>query len=962
MDAEHKQAIVDYIRARDPDGSVVQHIAPNANFDGGVIRYNTENLTLHRRISKLGDEEYARAHLLVHLVAELGYPARPEVLELEHKYRIGRPGKAAQSGRIDVRVRYPPDWHQTELRGRVFLFIEVKSPSSYDADLSYLETQVFNLAQLESPRPRYGVYATSRRDAGQLRDRALIVDLDRHPTWPAWNEAGRPAHDLLPTRYGVARKARFANVEAAEGSLRPLRTDVSIQEFDQLRSTLHDVVWGGGGSNNNDVFLTLVRLLMCRIYDELETADGEVYRFQRSAYEDGGLEPADAVVRRVSDLFVEAARNYLGYADAELEELVPFERKKISPAKVAWIVERLQGLSLTRNTHRDDRDLLGEFFENLVESDFTQTKGQFFTHINLVRFALLMADVAGSARRSFLTERDAQGRPRLPYLIDPSAGSGSFLVEAMRQVTAALVESRDGARLTARQREFSQIHFGNDTPTHWAREYIYGIDANPDLGLACKVSLILHGDGSTNVFVCSALQPFSSYSGRLAAGVPRDPTHPYPHPQPEQFDFVLTNPPFSVKLSEEEEEEVAGGFVLASGTASENLFVERWYQLLREGGSVAAVVPESVFDTSSNLEVRSFLYAHFWIDAVVALPYQSFKPFTATKTALLLARKKTAAEVSAWKQALGRATEALRGRPAKAVPALAFRAAVDELGIEHSIFMAEPEEVGFKRRRGLPDLPRDNDLYSDAVLEGGEDEATTVVNRYRQGAGASRDRRFGFWVPLRDLALRPSLRMDPKYLDLWSRRGGRVFGRDGDGCTVADLLVREPPGKVKKGPLDRPRLLVDLADVESRLSLLIQATEVDELGSDKIVFGEADLLISKLEPYLGKVLKNDPAQRWLGSTEWLPFRVRAEVEDVDFVRYLLLLPQMLEAYRCLQSGKRHARMVEGDFLALRVPRFTQRAQQQIGARCREELTRIGEYRRAEGAARSAMDECFDPSE
>lgn len=53
---------------------------------------------------------------------------------------------------------------------------------------------------------------------------------------------------------------------------------------------------------------------------------------------------------------------------------------------------------------------------------------------------------------------------------------------------------------------------------------------------------------------------------------------------------------------------------------SENLFVERWYQLLRENGRLAAVLPESVFDTTENKYIRLFLYKYFKIKAVVSLP------------------------------------------------------------------------------------------------------------------------------------------------------------------------------------------------------------------------------------------------------------------------------------------------------------------------------------------------------
>ena len=84
---------------------------------------------------------------------------------------------------------------------------------------------------------------------------------------------------------------------------------------------------------------------------------------------------------------------------------------------------------------------------------------------------------------------------------------------------------------------------------------------------------------------------------------------------------------------------------------SENLFVERWYQLLRENGRLAAVLPESVFDTTENKYIRLFLYKYFTIKAVVSLPQISFEPYTSTKTSILFAQKKTAAEVKAWNDA-----------------------------------------------------------------------------------------------------------------------------------------------------------------------------------------------------------------------------------------------------------------------------------------------------------------------
>jgi type I restriction enzyme M protein len=90
---------------------------------------------------------------------------------------------------------------------------------------------------------------------------------------------------------------------------------------------------------------------------------------------------------------------------------------------------------------------------------------------------------------------------------------------------------------------------------------------------------------------------------------------------------------------------------------SENLFIERWYQLLRENGRLAAVLPESVFDTTENKYIRLFLYKYFKIRAVVSLPQLTFQPFTPTKTSILFAQKKTKAEIEEWDAAWAEASK-----------------------------------------------------------------------------------------------------------------------------------------------------------------------------------------------------------------------------------------------------------------------------------------------------------------
>jgi len=111
---------------------------------------------------------------------------------------------------------------------------------------------------------------------------------------------------------------------------------------------------------------------------------------------------------------------------------------------------------------------------------------------------------------------------------------------------------------------------------------------------------------------------------------------------------IITNPPFSVTLDKDTAENLKNIFMFGEKKNSENLFVERWYQLLKPNGRFGAVLPESVFDTTENKYIRLFIYKYFKVKAVVSLPQITFEPFTSTKTSLLFAQKKTKEEIKKW--------------------------------------------------------------------------------------------------------------------------------------------------------------------------------------------------------------------------------------------------------------------------------------------------------------------------
>ena len=894
----------------------------------------------------LNDEELVRAYLLTKLAGYYGYTPAPEVFEVERVYQpVGRP--TGKGGRADVLLRRAND-------RSCFLFIECKTPDTYDRDLKFIDGQLFRLSLQEQPRPRYLMYYTVQFADTELRNRLILIDTDTFSDYSSWDQAGQPIADQIPANYGRARKKLFANIDIETDGYKPLDKAATGETFSRLREELHNVIWGGGGTNNNEVFTYLVKLILCKIFDEKETKPGGEFRFQRLGNVDEP-EAASNLADRINSLYHEAEGAYLSLPIPS--ESAAFDPARLSPQKLAYVVGRLEGLSVTENVHPGD--LLGEFFEQIVSSDFTQHKGQFFTPLKLVWFMHALCDATGRAAKIMEFDRDQHGRPRLPYVIDPSCGSGSFLIEYMKLISDTVGSPEFGRQLASRVREAHNIWFGA-AKNAWAREHIFGIESNYDLGLAAKVNMVLHGDGSMNTFINSGLRPFAEYTLERRVNVLGTARYnndsPYLGKTNEQFDLVLSNPPFSLTLTPDEKREGQDIFPSFRGSISERVFIERWYQLLQPGGKFCCILPETILDTPSNADTRLFLYQFFRIQAVISLPYDSFRPFTSTKTCIVLAEKRTEKQAQAWKEAWDVAS---RSEPPLSRQEI-FLETIEDTGFaDEPIFMAEPEHVGYKRRKGLSSLSVSNDLYAEGPNGGIDTDAqkSSVLHSFLY-PNKDPSPKFGFWTDLRRIATRNSLRCDPKYRWLWDYQLGVAHGDDCQAAPLRESLKIVKLESLSKGQLDKERPLIDLEQVDSRSALVRPDPPIVEIiGSQKVSFEGCDMAISKLEPYLGKILL-DPPDDAIGSTEWIGLEITEDLPK-EFVAHLLMLPGLCDAYRRLQSGKRHARFDPEEFLDLRVQLPPDDEIAQIQASVIEARRRSAELVTQLGIERANIDALYD---
>jgi len=158
-------------------------------------------------------------------------------------------------------------------------------------------------------------------------------------------------------------------------------------------------------------------------------------------------------------------------------------------------------------------------------------------------------------------------------VLDPTCGSGTFMVVA---------QSR-GAEID-------------------------GIEVDPELVALCRLNLALHG-----------ANPRAVQQADLFRRPPTD-----------QWDVVLANPPFSVRI---DDPEALQYFSLARGrgrVASDALFLQAAHDRLRPGGRLAVVLPRSILANDSYAWLRAWLDARFVRRAIVSLPEGIFRPFGGT--------------------------------------------------------------------------------------------------------------------------------------------------------------------------------------------------------------------------------------------------------------------------------------------------------------------------------------------
>lgn len=415
-----------------------------------------------------------------------------------------------------------------------------------------------------------------------------------------------------PYRYrDIGRIPRFG--ESLEEILQPL-TYGELQPVQDMRDLIQRLEHDALSNAGVNAFEELFKLIFAKLHDEFDPKSKPTspvkFRVPKGT--------PDQIYKHFNDLF-QAAKSRPHWKTIFDDG----EALKLSGDALRLCAAALEPVSLGQT----DLDAVDAAFEYLVNPEQKGQKGQYFTPRPVIKMAV----------RMIAPDLDEK-------VIDPACGSAGFLIHTIKYIQ----DKHDLSR---------------DEMYKYANDYVYAVDFDDRLKKVAKTMMIIAGDGKANVFGVNSLdhRAWQASPAKDAIGEFRKDI------QHGDFDIVLTNPPFSGKVTNKAQLSAFDLYELArdgrivseddepaevssernaprkktsvTGLSRDVLFIERSLDLLKPGGRMAIVLPQGNLNNYGTAALRDYLFGRARLLAVIGLPYNTFKPFTNTKTSLVLVQK-----------------------------------------------------------------------------------------------------------------------------------------------------------------------------------------------------------------------------------------------------------------------------------------------------------------------------------
>jgi type I restriction enzyme M protein len=652
----------------------------------------------------------------------------------------------------------------------------------------------------------------------------------------------------------------------------------------KLFGDIHNHIYANEGLAPQGAFQEVLNILFLKIEDERCPRDPSDFYITESELAGINAQQGARFCARMRRLFEAAKRSYPEVFDRN-------ERISLKASTLAYVVHRLQSLNLSGS----ERDVKGIAFQKFVFSNQRGDRGQFFTPEAVIRLCV-----------EFLAPTPEE------TVLDPACGTGGFLIEALKYTRREYfqgIEENDERRRPERA---------------CAARQAQGVEINRLVAKVSRMRMILEGDGRGGIINTDSLSSWTLLNKEFSAqaGVKECRN---------RFDVILTNPPFGSQ-GRIADEKLLKDYLLArkwekvdgrlrprstfqTGQVPEILFIERCFDLLKEGGRLAMVLPNGHFENSKLDYVREFIRQRARILAVVSLPGTTFIPHgTGVKASILFAQKHGA-------EALEAATKA---------PAKIFFATINRVGYEgnkHGTIIYQRDATGTILK----------DADGNAVVD---EDVTGIIERYREfkqrGSAIDEDAIFTLDYDQLDNRFdvefyRPAHR---KLRDRLLRSGARRLGE------VAEV-VRQRSQKLKV-PENVIRY-VEISDINTAYGEIVSATRLSvheapsrasyDLHEGEIITAVAGNSIGTTDHATAIV-----SAEYDGAVCTNGFRVlRAREVDPYYLFMFLRSEIFLSQIFRLRTGAAIPAVADEDFRSILVPLPDKGAQAEVAAKVKESL-------------------------
>ncbi len=373
-------------------------------------------------------------------------------------------------------------------------------------------------------------------------------------------------------------------------------------------------IWTVSGATPENCLYTFVEIFIFKYLSDLNVLRG-IYNFNniiemyKTNTENEVLETYAKTVRpKIKELFPRSEKDNTTIINGTI--FVSKDDKAIEGYSGVFrkILFRFKDYGKLQNIDYDFKSKLFESF--LKESISKKNWGQFFTPLKVVKPMVKMANIRENMK-----------------ICDPACGVGKFLLEAILPSI----------------KEFFLIDNGHLKQKIELRGFDKGFDKEEQrtIILAKANMLIYFSDlikenvDITKEFSKAFNDTFILKTNSIL-GTLRDPVE-------NEYDLILTNPPYvtsgSSNLKEEiKKDETLENYYKVNALGVEGLFMEWIIKALKPQGKAFIVIPDGILNRQNDSNLRKFIIDSCYIDALISLPLNTF--FTTNKKTYILALTK----------------------------------------------------------------------------------------------------------------------------------------------------------------------------------------------------------------------------------------------------------------------------------------------------------------------------------